>query len=302
MAVATFTRRQVLDMTPEFLTAAAPWTGSAMEEYAGRLGIPRMALVTLYNGWLLRERDVLTRERTAERSPYILKWAARDEHWRLLCDAGLAEEVPQGWRITPRGAEAVMEQQRIVRAALRAVALPADAAGRCAADLSHLASRIPPDAPRASWLRRRPRPGADEPRSDAVTMVLGGGELWGFRDDCHIAAWQATGYAGPAFDVLSFAWSSAPDVTFTKIGGHRKALEQRQDRADLERNADTLVGRGDLARDGAAVRLTPQGQQARDAIEDDTDRRWFAIWDLDDAATARLGGDLRAVIDALPKG
>ena len=50
-----------------------------------------------------------------------------------------------------------------------------------------------------------------------------------------------------------------------------------------------------------SCREPPKGKAARDAIEDETDRRFFAIWQLDDAATARLGEDLRAVIDELPK-
>lgn len=303
----TYTRRQILDMIPEYLAKVGPLAGGATEMFAGRLGIPRMALTALFSGWVLREGDVLTRARSSERSPYIVNWAQRDEQWRLLRGAGLAEEVPQGWRITPRGTEAVMEQQRIVRSALRGLALPADAARSAAGDLSRLASRIPPDAPRASWMRRRPGPGPDEPRSDAVTMTLDAGELWAFRDDCHIAAWRAKGYDGPVFDVLSFVWSSPPDVIWTKMGGHgtiedlSKALEQRQGRADVERNVDELARRGDLARDGDAVSITPQGQRSRDSIEEDTDRRYFAIWDLDDAATARLGDDLRTVIDALPR-
>lgn len=308
MAVVTFTRRQVLDMIPEHLTKVGTSAIPTTERYAAGLGIPRLALTALFSGWVLREAEVLTRARSAERSPYILKWQQRDEHWRLLCGAGLAEEVPQGWRITPRGTEAVMEQQRIVRAAMRGLALPADAAARVAADLARLASRIPADARVASWMRRRPGPDAGEPRSDAVTILITAGELWAFRDDCHIAAWQAAGYDGPTFDVLSYVWSSPPDVTYTKMGGHRTvddlatALEPRQERADVERGVEALVRRGDMIRDGADVRLTPHGQSTRDAIEDDTDRRFFAIWDLDDAAIARLGADMRAVIDALPKG
>lgn len=47
--------------------------------------------------------------------------------------------------------------------------------------------------------------------------------------------------------------------------------------------------------------VTYTRRQVLDMIEEDTDRRYFAVWDLDDAQTARLGDDLRRVIDALPK-
>src|SRR5206468_2599082 len=56
-----------------------------------------------------------------------------------------------------------------------------------------------------------------------------------------------------------------------------------------------------LTRADGALRITPQGQRTRDAIEEETDRRYFAPWDLDDAGVARVGDDLRTVIDALPK-
>ena len=191
---------------------------------------------------------------------------------------------------------------------LRELPFPAVATRSAAGGLGHLASRIPASAVRASWAKQRPHPDPSEPRSDAVTLDLVAFELWYFRDDCHIGAWRAAGYEGPAFDVLSYVWSSPPDVSWTKIGGHgtldelATALEAKQARADVERNVAALVEHGDLARDGQALRLTPQGQQARDAVEEETDRHYFEMWDIDDAATARLGEDLRAVIDAIAEG
>ena len=57
---------------------------------------------------------------------------------------------------------------------------------------------------------------------------------------------------------------------------------------------------------GVAFRQHPIGRRPgigagrKSSIEAETDRRHLAIWDLDGAATARLGDDLRAVIDAIP--
>lgn len=307
MAVATFTRRQVVDMLPEFLTRRGAAFVPPAEALAAEIGVPRLALVHLANGWILRDGDSVRRERFRLRSPYAPALpTALDENWALLVGAGLAEATGGGWRVTARGAGAATQYHRSLRATLRELPLPAEAARRAAGGLGHLASRIPTSALRASWAKQRPHPDPSEPRSDAVTLDLAVFELWYFRDDCHIGAWRAAGYDGPAFEVLSYVWASPPDVSWTKIGGHgtlaelAKAIEARQDRAEVERNVAALVARGGLARDGQKVQLTPQGKRDRDAVEDDTDRLYFEIWDLDDAATEQLGEDLRAVIDAIP--
>ncbi len=194
--------------------------------------------------------------------------------------------------------------QRALREHLRGLPLPADAVRRTADALEPIADRVPSDARRAA-LARKLRPKDDEPGADALRLNRSATELWYFRDDCHIGAWQAAGYRGPIFDVLSHLWSSPPDMSWTKLPGATsldqlaKALEQRQGRADVERAVQALVDSGDVAREGDALKLTPRGKVSRDAIEDETDRRFFAIWSLDQAATAKLGEDLRAVIDAL---
>jgi hypothetical protein len=307
VAVTTFTRRQIVDMLPEFLAKRAAPFMPLGEAYAKELGLPRPALAGLSNALFFRDGDVVRRETYIWRSPYASKRAdIENQRWPDLLSAGLAEVVDGGWRLTPRAVEIGQEVGRRVRAQLRSFALPADAVRRAADALERLAARIPRDAERAARARRL-RPPAEEPKADITRLNAVVYELWSFRDDCHVAAWQAAGYDGPAFDALSYVWSSPPDVSWTKIGGHRtidalaKALEAKQDRADVERNVDTLVRKGDLERDGEAVRLTAKGKRSRDAIEEDTDRRYFKIWDLDDAATARVGEDLRAVIDAFPK-
>jgi hypothetical protein len=267
-----------------------------------------MALTYLSSARVLAEDGLLREDRYIWRSPYSLKQRASiREHMGALLAADLVERSGDGWRITSRGTEVYGRVNEVVRAALRAHALPAKPTRHAAEQLGRLAERIPASAARAAAVRRVPRPPESEPASDAVTLNRTVQELWSFRDDCHIGAWEAAGYEGPTVDVLTQAWSGAPDIAWATQGGHAtveavaKALHAKQDRADVERNVGALVERGDLTRDGDAVAITAQGQRSRDAIEEETDRRYFAIWDLDDAATARLGDDLRTVIDALPK-
>jgi hypothetical protein len=226
--------------------------------------------------------------------------------WSHAVAAGLAEETPDGWKVSPRGLEMARTARRRLRDHLRSLALPADEVRRAADALAPIAGRIPADSEHAALPRRDP-PSAEELKADIIRLNRAAEELWYFRDECHIGAWRDAGYEGPAFDVLSVVWGGRSDQSFTKLAGATtvdalaEAMKARQDRADVERNVDALVGRGDLARAADGVRLTEQGRRAREAIEDETDRRFFAIWNLDDAASARLGEDLRAVIDALSK-
>jgi hypothetical protein len=307
MAVVTFTRRQVAaDMFPEFLTRRGYPLIPEIDAYAREAGVPRPALLLLSASLPLWRDGVLTRTRSRWRSPYVTNEEPRERGWREIVQCGLAEDHPDGWRITARGQDVARAYQRRLRSLLRELALPADAARRAAAATARVAARIPAGAERAALARTLTTPDADEPPSDGVALNNAVNTLWGFRDDCHIGAWQAAGYEGPPFDVLSQVWTSPGDLAWATIGGSTtveavvKAIGAKQTAADVDRHVDRLVRRGDLARDGDAVRITARGQRARDAIEDETDRRFFATWDLDDAATARLGADLRAVIDALP--
>lgn len=308
MAVMTYTRRQVVaDLFPEFLTKRSQGVLAVADAYAREVGVPRLTLVYLSTAWQLRESDVVARDRFTWRSPYATRTDAIDGHFRDLVAAGLAEPVTGGWRITDRGRAAVLEARRRTRARLREYDLPREAAERAASTTRHLADRIPADAERAHTVKRMPHTERDEPASAAVDLDRAVGELWSWRDDCHIGAWKAAGYDGPTVDVLTQVWTPPGDLAWatqaprSTLDEVAKALEAKQARSDIEANVDALARRGDLARDGDSVRITAQGQRARDDIEAETDRRFFAIWDLDDAATARLGDDLRAVIDALPK-
>lgn len=308
MAVMAYTRRHIVDMLPEYLIRRSGGFGPIREALPKELGVSNDVLGTLFASRILIEADLVRSDIYAWRSPYALKRPSVIAGWTQVVSEGLAEVTSNGWRLTPRAVEIAEAAQRKLRDHLRSLPLPDEHVRRAADALEPIADRIPAGARRADLVKKL-RPKDDEPKADILRLNRSVAELWYFRDDCHIGAWQAAGYQGPVFDVLSFIWPGRPDMSTTKLPGSgassldglAEALKDRQDRPDVERAVQGLVDRGEVAREGDTVTLTPEGQAARDAIEDETDRRFFAIWQLDDAATAQLGEDLRAVIDALPK-
>jgi hypothetical protein len=305
MAVTTYTRRHIVDMLPEFLTKRSSGFGPLREAMAKEAGLSEALLMYIATVIVFAEGDIVLRERQVWRSPYALKRPS-DAAGAEAVAAGLAEPVSGGWRLKQQTISLAENVQRALREHLRGLQLPADAVKRAADALEPTADGIPASAKRAALVHKL-RPKADEPKADILRLNRAVAELWYFRDDCHIGAWQDAGYEGPVFDVLSYMWPGRPDMAFTKMAAVTsldalaEALKAKQDRADVERAIAALEKRGDVTHDGDSVRLTPPGQKIRDEIEDETDRRFFAIWQLDDAATARLGEDLRAVIDAFPK-
>lgn len=305
MAVVTFTRRQVVDMIPEFLSKRAVGYRPKGEAMAKALTISWTALVVAGGSFIDQDDGIVHRSWYRRRAPYAIK-DARPGTWAEVIRAGLAQDAADGWRLTPKGTEAAAEHQRRMLRYLAGLALPEKALAGAAAAAADLADRVP--ATERAARARRTREIHPDLRSTARTLSDALQVLWAFRDDCHVGAWQEAGYEGPVFDVLSYVWQGPGDVSWTKLPAATslealvKALEAKQDRADVEHNVAALARRGDLDRSGDVLRLTEEGKRSRDAIEEETDRRYFAIWDLDDTATARLGEDLRAVIDALPTG
>ncbi len=282
----------MVELIPELMTRTSRGAQARLDAFGRELGIEGFAVGALNVGYQVEEDGHVTPERVGFRFPYSLR-ARVPEAWRMLVGAGLAEEVPGGWRITARGRSVVERLNGEARAAAVAVAVPAEPARRSVATLEALASRIPPDSPRAGFVRRiRLLPG--EKASDLVRIRRALAQLWARRDDCHIGAWEDAGYQGPALDVLSQVWEGR-----TTVDEVAKALEAKQERKDVERDLEALVRRGDVARDGATLRLTPGGKAARDAIEAETDRRYFVGWP-EGAELARLGDDLTALLNALP--
>lgn len=123
--------------------------------------------------------------------------------------------------------------------------------------------------------------------------------LWTARDDAHTAAWRATGFDGPTFDVLSQIWSGAATTLAELIN----KLNHSQRPEDIERGVQALVDRDFVQRDGEQLRLSPLGQHTRDAIEAETDRIYFAPWpELPPHELAWMRATFQAIVDGLAAG
>ena len=207
--------------------------------------------------------------------------------------AGLADEVGGRWRATSKGRELA---RRVRTEADRYLAtlqpIPAsdirrlaDLLGRALAAIE--ASDVPKDhIPRTA----RFRGDAGVPMVALENAVFG---LWQARDDCHMSAWRDVGFDGPSFDVLTRLWrKEAADEQ--ELAG--KLTQQRPDdvRAALARlRADGFVER-------ETVTVTTRGSAARQQIEDETDRRFFAPWPEEVGAEAEwVQARLRAINTAL---
>lgn len=292
MAVSTWTHKAVVDLFPDFLNQRRRGFLPQGQALASELGVGWISLAYLNQAVTIAQDGVVTLARHRWRSPYATKdpWTPA---WNDNVSAGLATKAGGGWRIEQAGHAAVARLNGAARRYLAGLSLPAQETGRVRRALGELAAKIPADSERAMG-QRRTAPSTEEAKADIVALEQAVLEVWSRRDDCHIGAWQAAGYEGPALDVLSQVWEGE-----STLDGVAKKVEAKQEREDVERNVDALIQRGDLAREGSGLRLTPRGQAARDAIEAETDRRYFAGWP-EGEELARIGEDMRALIAALP--
>lgn len=226
--------------------------------------------------------------------PYAARPSSLREWMAGNVAAGLAETAADGWRITARGHEVLERLRAETRADLSARSSAAPDQRGLAETLEDLAARATADGERASsWRAIAVARGAASP---AVRIAQAGLELFVYRDDCHIGAWSRAGYDGPTMGVLTAIWNGRQS-----IGDVAKAVRETHRPADVDRCLSTLVARGDAERDGDAVRLTERGRASRQAIETETDRRYFAHWPADHALETlleRLGTFIGALAPA----
>lgn len=277
------TGRAVFDRMPALYLRHYRSAYQAIEDHARELGVASENL-----SHLLRSAPLLDSE-GALRGNDLQRFASYDARgrWRASWDvatrAGLAERVGEDWRLSDTGRGALARGDADWAAYIDRQPAPAAAAEIVAAAVREIVSHACPDDWRATMFARRI---AKEPRpmgalAKALAPVRA---LLGRRDDSHVAAWRASGYDGPTLDALTAVVSGA-----RTLADVARALDSKQDQAQVERSLSALAGRGDIQRDGEAIHLTGKGHASRVAIEADTDRRFFGGWPEGDDLAALDG-------------
>jgi DNA-binding MarR family transcriptional regulator len=193
--------------------------------------------------------------------------------------AGLAEERNGRWYLTEKGrglAAAMHEAARahyatltpLPKAELAELARLLDRAFLAAAKAAEPALRL--HTPFAFGYR-----GDDPPAAGSFAQldaaIYG---LWQVRDDCHIAAWRALGRSGPEVEVLTRLWrdEAADDAALADLLTHQRPEDVGATVKRLRK--DGLV-------EPTALKTTAAGANARQKIEDETDRLFFTPWPED---------------------
>lgn len=284
-------QRELHDLMEKFIGTRRRAFIPRSRELAAELGLGEAALPFLAHLRQIAEGDFVPLERLRRRLCY-----ASREGWRAklaeLGLTGLAEEVPGGWRLTPKGVQAVETVWTNVYEQLRALPLPKDALQRTVAALDAIVGTAEGTEYDRLTMIRRAAPPRSSPDAMRVEQLMF--ETCVLLDDGHIHAWRDAGYAGPVLDVLTKVWYGSS----TREELH-KGLSYSQEPTHVDRHIDELVTRGDLTRSGDAVALTQQGRATRDQIEERTNRDGLARWPRGEGLE-RLLGDVSALVAALP--
>src|SRR2546423_3798224 len=187
--------------------------------------------------------------------------------------AGLAEERNGRWFLTEKGrglAAAMHEAARahyatlapLPKGELAELADLLDRAFRAGAKSSEPAKRM--HTPFAFGYRADEPPAGSFAQLDAA--IYG---LWQVRDDCHMAAWRASSLTGPEVEVLTRMWreEAGDEAALGDLLTHQRPEEVGAALVRLRR--DGLV-------ESNALKTTSAGATARQRIQDETHRRFFA--------------------------
>lgn len=207
-------------------------------------------------------------------NPYATQWDQQQAASVAARGAGLVDEKDGRWDLTPAGRDLMKRVRGEADAYL--ASLPSPLSREDLARLAALLARAF-EATAASldrrWHSHIPRAArmagdGNRPMVALENAVYG---LWQARDDCHMAAWRQADLDGPTLDTLTRIWRGE-----AASEGDLAAKLTSQRPADVAAQLARLRRDGLVASDG--LRTTDKGSGAREAIEDETDRLFFAAW------------------------
>ena len=139
-------------------------------------------------------------------------------------------------------------------------------------EMTDLCMRAP--EPPGKWCIEHTRkldPGQTNPTMVRIDQFIS--ELVAYRDDAHLAAWNAYGISGHAWNILTLLWS---DGTLS-IETIQEKLEPRGFSVDETKEAlDQLSKKGWVLSSGMEVKISPFGAEIRRIAEETTDRYYYA--------------------------
>ena len=107
-------------------------------------------------------------------------------------------------------------------------------------------------------------------------FVVRFGALSAYRDDSHIAAWQALGMKGHAWDIFTRLWQGASPASaeqlFEKVAYRGISVEL------VVQDIQNLSERGWIEAKDGLFQLTAEGKRIREETEALTNRYFFAPW------------------------
>ena len=121
-------------------------------------------------------------------------------------------------------------------------------------------------------------------------------DLWMTRDDAHMKAWRNAEMEGPAMSVWTLLWNGDA----TTVDELAAKLVMQLTKADIESNLAYLFEKEYVIREADTLQLTPEGILAREDIERETDRIYFAPWPHSVSEAGWMRDRLQVVVDKLP--
>jgi hypothetical protein len=113
-----------------------------------------------------------------------------------------------------------------------------------------------------------------------------------FRDDAHIAAWREDGWSGPRIAVSTILFKAAQPLPLVEL---RAAVAQLNDK-DFKSAISALHSGAEVSHNAEDIyKLTPAGRQARQLIEELTDRNYAVL------INALSPDELKELIDLLER-
>ncbi len=143
-------------------------------------------------------------------------------------------------------------------------------------------------------------PGPDAPALERLRRYLN--DLNAFRDDAHIAAWQAydlAGYEWEAFSHVHGEYVFGDPVATAAALAEKLSSFRGYDAAAYEGALQKVAERGWLEAENGRYTVTAEGRQVRDAVEMETDRLFFAPWNLTDGEVSEMKSLMSALHDTL---